>query len=90
MIRGPERFDVELAGGVHDAGLRGGVDLQLRIVRGGGDRRAALSRVLDDGDGERRALGRVGAGAELIEEDEGAVVALIEDADNVRHVGREG
>ena len=46
--------------------------------------------MLDDGDGERRALGRVGAGAELIEEDERAVVALIEDADDIRHVRGEG
>ena len=89
MIRRAERFDVELTGGVHDAGLRGGVDLQLRIVRGGGDRRAELSRAFDDRNGERRALGRVGAGAELVKQHQRAVAAGVQNPDDVRHVRRE-
>ena len=80
---------VKLTRGVHDAGLRRGVDLELGIMRRGGDERAALARVLDDGDGQRRALGRVRAGAELVEQQQRPVVALLEHAHGVRHVRRE-
>ena len=58
-------------------------------MRRGGDERAALARVLDDGDGQRRALGRVRAGAELVEQQQRPVVALLEHAHGVRHVRRE-
>ena len=52
-----------------------GVELELGVVRRGGDAGAALAAELDDGDGQRRALCRVGAGAELVEEDETVAVA---------------
>ena len=60
------------------------------LVRGGGDLRAAGTDVLDDRDGEGRALDRVGARAQLVEEDEGIAVRLVEDIDNGLHVRGEG
>ena len=59
-------------------------------MRGGGDLRAAGADVLDDRDGEGRALDRVGARAQLVEEDEGIAVRLVEDIDNGLHVRGEG
>ena len=90
MIGGPQGLHIELAGGVLYALLVGGVDLQLRVVGGGGDHGPLLPGVLDDGDGQSRALGGVGARAQLVKEDEGVLVALGEDADDVGHVGGEG
>ena len=45
---------------------------------------------LDNGGGQRRALHRVGARAQLVEENEGAVVRLLQNGDDVHHVGGEG
>ena len=89
MIRRTERLDVELARGVHDAGLRGGIDLQFCVVRGRGDGRSELPRALDDGNGKRRALGGIRTGAELIEQDERAVAAGVQNSDDVGHMRRE-
>ena len=57
---------------------------------GGGDHGAALSGVLDDGDGQGRALGGIGAGPQLIKKQEGTLAAFGEDVHNVGHMGREG
>ena len=43
-----------------------------------------------DGDGKGRAFRRVRAGAQLVEEAEGAAVSLFQDGDDVRHVGGKG
>ena len=58
-------------------------------MRRGRDERAALAPALNDGDGQRRALGRVRAGTELIKQQQRPVVAVLEDAHDVRHVRRE-
>ena len=42
----------------------------------------------EDGHGQRGSFGRVCSRAELIEKDQGAVICLLQDADDVRHVGR--
>ena len=89
VVRWAQGVHVELARGVHDAGLRRGVDLELGIVRRGGDERAASARVLDDGDGQRRALGRVCARAELVKEQQRALVARLQHTHGVGHVRRE-
>ena len=75
VVRRAQGVHVKLTRGVHDAGLRGSVDLELRIVRRGRDKRAALAPALDDGDGQRRALGRVRAGAEFVEQQQRPVIA---------------
>ena len=65
-----ERLEVELDGGVPHVGGRVGVDLQLGVVGGGGHQRAGPQEVVEQGLGQGRALGRVRARAELVEEDE--------------------
>ena len=42
------------------------------------------------GDCQRSALGRIGSGAQLIKETEGIAVRLLQDGNNVGHVGGEG
>ena len=59
-------------------------------MRCGGDAGAAFAAELDDGDGERRALCRVGAGAELVEEDETVAVADLKDLHDILCMRREG
>ena len=59
-------------------------------MRCGGDAGAAFAAELDDGDGKRRALCRVGTGAELVEEDETVAVADLEDLHNILCMRREG
>ena len=57
-------------GGAGDAGRRLGVRLHEAVVRRRDDRRARAAEVLDDRDAEGAAFGRVGAGADLVEEHE--------------------
>ena len=45
---------------------------------------------VEDRHRERRTLGRIGTGTELIEETETVAVGLAQDADGVRHVRGEG
>ena len=56
---------------------------------GGGGQRALGAHVLDDGDGECRALHRVGARPQLVEQDQAPVVRLLQYLHGVRHVRRE-
>ncbi len=49
--------------------------LELGIVSGGGDLCAALTELFEDGDRQRRALNRVGTGAQLVDHREGGAVA---------------
>ena len=90
LIGGAKRLHVELTARVLDARRGHGKGLELSVVRGGGDLRAAGADVLDDRDGEGRALDRVGARAQLVEKDEGIAVRLVEDIDNGLHVRGEG
>ena len=53
-------------------------------------RHAQLQELLEDGHGERRALLRVGARAELIEEHEVVLLDFLQDAHDVGHVRGEG
>ena len=52
------------------AGRRRRVGLQRLVVRGRNHDRAARAEVIDDGDAERAAFERIGAGAELVEQHE--------------------
>ena len=51
---------------------------------------AHLTGVTDDRDGERRALDRVGTGAQLVEQHKVALTAAVHDGDDGLHVGGEG
>ena len=89
-VGGGQGVDVKLTGGVLHPGGGHGVHLQLGVVSGGGHQGPQLPGLLDDGGSQGRALDGVGARAQLIEEDEGLVVRLLQNAHNVHHVGREG
>ena len=52
----------------------GAEELEFRRVRGGDDARAALQKALKHGDGECSACVRLGAAADLVDEDERAIV----------------
>ena len=85
-----ERFHVELTRGIDDALGAHGVYFQLCVMRRRGDLRAALPAELDQRDCQRRALGRVGARAELVQQDERFPVADADDLDDIFHMRREG
>ena len=72
------------------AGCLDGVGLQLGVVGGAGQAHATAPQLLDDGLRQGGALHRVGAGAQLVQEDEAAVARHLEDVDDVHHVGGEG
>ena len=56
---------------------------------GGGDLRALQMQPFQDRHGQSRALNGVGTGAQLVDEDEGLLVGVLQDVHDVRHVGRE-
>ena len=57
---------------------------------GGGHGGPQSPGAVDDGGGQSRALYRVGTCAQLVQQDEGTVVRLLQDAHNVGHMGGEG
>ena len=65
------------------------VRLELRVVRGRGDERAGLDEVVEQRLRERRALGRVRARTELVEQHERPRPGGIDDPDDRAHVARE-
>ena len=65
-----QRFEVELDRGVAGAVGRMGVGLELRVVGRRRDQGSGPDEVVEQRLGERRALGRVGARAELVEQDQ--------------------
>ena len=90
MIGRAQGVNVKFAGCVLHPGLIRRVDLEFGIVRCRRDDRAAFSHMLNDRDGQRRALRRVGACAELVEEYQRPVVAFRYYVNYVAHVCREG
>ena len=73
-----EPLAVELDRGVARARVGGGEALERLEVRRGDAERAALGQLLEHRLGERRAVVGIGAGAELVEEHERALVHLLE------------
>ena len=57
---------------------------------GGGHQSSDPPGGLDDGGGQGRTLHRVGARPQLVEQDQGPVVRLLQNAHDVGHVGGEG
>ena len=70
MIGRAQGVDGKLAGGVLHPGFVRRVYLEFGVVRRRRNASTALAAELDDGNGQRRTLGRVGSGSELIEETE--------------------
>jgi len=89
LVGGGEGVLVEAHGGVEDAGVVGGVDLERGEV--GGDSGPGVEReeVGGDGYGEGCALFGVGGGAELVEQDERAGGGFAGDAVEIDDVGGE-
>ena len=71
-VRGRQRLEVELHRCVARRRRLVGVDLDLGVVGRRGDQRARADEVVEQRLGQRRALGGVGAGAQLVEQDERA------------------
>jgi len=90
MISRRESLDVELDGGVlHPVGAEC-VDLQLRVVGGREHQRALADERVDERLRESGPLHGVGAGAQLVKDDERPFVRLPQNVHDVTHVGRKG
>ena len=85
-----EPLGVEFHGGVARLGMARGKALQRLEVRGGDTERPALGQGLQRRLGESRALVGIGAGAELVQQNERAVVHLLEDFLELLDEGGEG
>ena len=84
-----QRHRVELDGGVDDARRGVGEELELAVVGRRHRQGAAVEQVLEEGAREGGAFGRVGAGGELVEEDERRRAGALEQLDDVAHVAAE-
>ena len=84
-----QRLEVELDRGVARARRRVGVGLELGVVGRRRDERAGPDEVVEQRLGQRRALGRVGPGAELVEQDERARPGRLDDPDDRAQVAGE-
>ena len=85
-----EPLGVERDGGVLEPRLHLGEHLERLEVRGDDEPRTAIEERLEEGGAERRALGRIGARAELVEEDERAGPRDLQDLAHLAHERREG
>ena len=86
---GGEPLAVELYRGVARSGVGAGERFQRLEVGRGHDEGAAALEVLEDRLGERRSLVGVGAGSQLVQEHQRAVVHLGQDLLHLLHEGRE-
>ena len=89
-VGGPQRLHIELTAGVLYPRRGHGKGLQLRVMGGGRRQRALAPHILDDGDGQRRALHRVGARPQLVEQDQALLIRQLQYLHCVGHVRREG
>ncbi len=87
-IRGRERLQIKFHAGVGDSRRGVGVHFKFGVVRGGERGHALIEQIRKDGAGDGRAFGRVGAGAEFVEDDERARVGLLQNFDDVGDVRR--
>ena len=70
--------------------MLGGERLQLGVVGGRGDHRSGVEQARDDGHGQRRALGGIGPGADLVEQHERRRPGGLDEAHDVAQVAAEG
>ena len=87
-IRRRQRLHVELDARVLHPRRAFGVALQLRVVRRRDDVRPALAQKVEQRARDRRALLRIGARAELVEQDQRAAVGVAQHAHDARDVAR--
>ena len=86
----PQRFNVEFHRRVFHALRAERIGLQLAVMRGREGVDPALQERIENRHRQRRALSRVGARAELVEQHQRARRDLIQNAHDVRHVRGEG
>ena len=67
-----------------------GVELELRIVSGRHDQGPDFTQMVEDGHGQESPFLRVRPRTQLVKEDQGPVGHLVQDADNIGHVGTKG
>ena len=76
-VSGAEGLHIELAGGVLHSRRGHGKGFQLCVVGGGSRFCPKRSDVLNNGDGQRRALHGVSTGSQLVEQDQTIPVRLL-------------
>jgi hypothetical protein len=69
-IRRPQSFDVELHGSVFGAIVAEGVSLQIAEMRGHDGATADLVQLIEYSSSQRGSFGRIGAGAQLVKQDQ--------------------
>ena len=67
-----------------------GIELKFRIVGGRHDQGPDFTQMVEDGHGQEGPFLRVRPRTQLVKEDQGPVGHLIQDADNISHVGTKG
>ena len=90
MIGRAQGVDVKFTGCVLHSGFVRRVYLEFGVVRRRCDDRATFSHMLDHRNSQRRALRRVGARTELVEEYQRSVVTFRYYVNYIAHVCREG
>ncbi len=88
-VGGRERLGVEADGAVERAGRRARPLLDLGVVRRRDRQRRALRELVEQGSRERRALDRIGAGGDLVEQHERPRRRRLEHVDEVAEMARE-
>ena len=89
-VGGHEAFHIEFAAGIDHAGGLQRVDLQLRIMGGCHDKASLPPQLLQQADRQRCALGRVGAGAQLVQQRQRAGTGQFQNPGDAFHVAGEG
>ena len=89
LIRRLVRLGIEAHAGVRDVRVIGAEQLELRGVRGRDDARAAFEETFQHGDRQRGAGVGLGAAADLVDEDQRAIVGGVDDLRQPPQVRRE-
>ena len=90
LIGGHQRFYVEFAAGVDHAGRFQRIDLHLGIVGGRHQQAALAAQLLQNADRQRRALGGIGAGAQLVQQHQRTAAGDLQNMTDALHMTGEG
>ena len=89
-VGGPERLHVELHGGVFHPRRGEGEGLELAVMRGGQRGHLHRKQMFENGHGQRRALGGVGARAQFVKQRQRLGRHRLQNGDDVGHVRGKG
>ena len=90
LIGRHQRLDVKFTAGVHHAGRFQRIDLQLGVVGRRHEQTALTAQPLQNTDGQRCTLGRVGARAQLVQQGQGRRAGQLQNAADPLHMAGEG